>query len=961
MKTGKRILSLVLCAAVIYTASMTCFAEEPAADAGQAELQQETGFMSYSEYISANSGLKEPKQEIKLLGKDYSTSGEDCAKVLEHLDNVANPLRTESQGYVEWEFEVPEEGLYGIEINYYPLEGKGSEIEREFRINGEIPYSDLETVGFKRIYQNKSDEFEKDPNGNHLRPVQIEAPAFQQVVLAGSNYNANEVLKVKLHQGKNTLRITSIKEPMAIDYIRFFNADPLPGYQEVKSQYPQSGQTEVIHIEGEDAALKSDAVLYPSSDRTSPATSPTSLSHIIINTIGGTYWAEPKQWIQWDFKVEKAGLYRLNIRGKQDQNPGIVSYRKLMIDGEVPFAEANEIAFNYKTGWQMFEIGDETNGSYLFYFEEGMHSIRLENNVGHLSTLLEQLNRCIVQLNACYRQVFMLTGSYPDADRDYNLEISLPGLKDQLKQVSEELRAVNDAFFELTGTKGTGYSEMEKMQIQLESFIEDMETIPARLDNFRTNISNLSDFQLTATNQPLLIDWLEFVPENAETPKADAGFFEKLWFEVKSFFISFFVDYNSIGSAETEIKEKITLWLNSTAQVVGTGRDQAQAIQALVDNDFTKNKGIGVDIRLVDVSVLLPAVSSGRGPDTVVGLASAYPMNYAYRNAVCNLSEFPDIDEILPRFYPEALTPFRYQDEIYALPDKYTFYMMFYRTDILNELGLEVPETWQDVYEILPQLQNKYMEIGVPNLADNSIDLFTTLLFQQGGNVYDEALTKSTLDSEASIEAFKQFTDLYTKYKVSQKINHTTRFRTGEAPIVFMPYTFYTTLQAAAPEINGLWDFARMPGTVKEDGSIDHTASATATGALIFSNSKHKNEAWEFLKWWTSAEVQAAYGIEVENIQGPAGRYAPATMEAMEKLPWSAKELETIMEAYENTKAVAEAPGGYMTVRYVVTAATLVINNGLIPRESIIDHNKMINDEVQAMRKKFGLKQGKKE
>ena len=176
-----------------------------------------------------------------------------------------------------------------------------------------------------------------------------------------------------------------------------------------------------------------------------------------------------------------------------------------------------------------------------------------------------------------------------------------------------------------------------------------------------------------------------------------------------------------------------------------------------------------------------------------------------------------------------------------------------------------------------------------------------------------------------------------------------------------MPYTFYTTLQAAAPEINGLWDFARMPGTVKEDGSIDHTASATATGALIFSNSKHKNEAWEFLKWWTSAEVQAAYGIEVENIQGPAGRYAPATMEAMEKLPWSAKELETIMEAYENTKAVAEAPGGYMTVRYVVTAATLVINNGLIPRESIIDHNKMINDEVQAMRKKFGLKQGKKE
>lgn len=955
MKTGKRTLSLILCTAV-FASNLIYFAAGKTTDIlGQAETRQSTGFMSYSAYLAANSDLVEPKQEIKLFAKDYSTSGENCAKVLEKLDDVMTPLRTEAQGYVEWEFEVPEEGLYEIEINYYPLPGKGSEIEREISINGEIPYSDLETMTFKRIYQNKSDQFEKDANGNHLRPAQTEVPAFQKVVLTGSNYNANTELKVKLKQGKNTLRITSVKEPMAIDYIRFFNAASLPGYQEVKSGYPQSGETKTIHIEGEDASLKSDAVLYPSSDRTSPATSPISLSNIVINTIGGSHWAEPKSWIEWEFEVEKTGLYKLNIRGKQDQNPGIISYRRLLIDGQVPFSEANNIGFNYKSGWQMFEVGDTTNGSYLFYLKEGTHTIRFENNVGLLSALLEKLNECIVQLNGCYRQVFMLTGSYPDSDRDYNIEISLPELKEQLKKVSEQLREVKDSFFELTGTKGTGYSEMEKMQVQLDSFMEDMETIPARLDNFRTNISNLSDFQLNAASQPLLIDWMEFVPENTESGKADAGFFEKFWFEIKSFVISFFVDYNSIGSEQQDRKKNITLWLNSTAAVVGTGRDQAQAIQALVENEFSPKTGIGVDIRLVDVSVLLPAVSSGRGPDTVVGLASTYPMNYAYRNAVYNLSEFADIDEVISRFYPESLTPFRYQDKIYALPDKYTFYMMFYRKDILDELGIKVPETWQEVYEILPQLQNKYMEIGVPNLSDSSIDLFTTLLFQQGGNVYDHNLTKSTLDSNESIEAFKQFTDLYTKYKVSQKINHTTRFRTGEAPIVFMPYTFYTTLQAAAPEINGLWGFTQMPGTVKEDGSVDHTASASATGALIFSNSEKKEEAWKFLKWWTSADIQAAYGIEVENIQGPAGRYAPATMEAMEKLPWSADELDTIMTAYRKTKAVAEAPGGYMTVRYVVTAATLVINNGLVPRESIIDHNKMINDEVQAMRKKFGL------
>jgi len=50
-----------------------------------------------------------------------------------------------------------------------------------------------------------------------------------------------------------------------------------------------------------------------------------------------------------------------------------------------------------------------------------------------------------------------------------------------------------------------------------------------------------------------------------------------------------------------------------------------------------------------------------------------------------------------------------------------------------------------------------------------------------------------------------------------------------------------------------------------------------------------------------------------------------------------------------------EAPGGYMTSRYIVSSAMIVINNGLVPRETIMDYNKMINDEVQSMRKKFGL------
>lgn len=59
------------------------------------------------------------------------------------------------------------------------------------------------------------------------------------------------------------------------------------------------------------------------------------------------------------------------------------------------------------------------------------------------------------------------------------------------------------------------------------------------------------------------------------------------------------------------------------------------------------------------------------------------------------------------------------------------------------------------MYELLPKLQNKHMGIGLPNIEENNIDMFTTLLYQQGGTVYDEELTKSVLDSDPGAEGLQ--------------------------------------------------------------------------------------------------------------------------------------------------------------------------------------------------------------
>ena len=245
------------------------------------------------------------------------------------------------------------------------------------------------------------------------------------------------------------------------------------------------------------------------------------------------------------------------------------------------------------------------------------------------------------------------------------------------------------------------------MQVQLESFVRNTDSIPLRMDSFRTNISDLSDWMLSATEQPLLIDSIRIVPPSRQVPSADSGFWGRFAFEMQSFVSSFLVDYDVLGGSETTGKKPITLWMGSMmGSTTGTGRDQAQALKSLIDNGFTPKQGYGVNMMLVDLNSLLPAVASGRGPDVTIGLDRTLPMNYAYRGALLDLSGFPDLGTVLQRFNPEAVTPFRNGDSVYALPDTYTFYMMFYRKDVLDELHIQVPQTWDDVFEIIPQLQN---------------------------------------------------------------------------------------------------------------------------------------------------------------------------------------------------------------------------------------------------------------
>ena len=136
------------------------------------------------------------------------------------------------------------------------------------------------------------------------------------------------------------------------------------------------------------------------------------------------------------------------------------------------------------------------------------------------------------------------------------------------------------------------------------------------------------------------------------------------------------------------------------------------------------------------------------GPDVALTVAQTEPVNYALRKAAYDLTQFDDWEEwktnvLEKQYYESSYISYQFNGGMYALPETQNFNVLFYRQDILDELGLEVPETWDDLISILPTITNNNLQVGIPsterkvgNTANPDLANYFCQLYQRGGSLY---------------------------------------------------------------------------------------------------------------------------------------------------------------------------------------------------------------------------------
>lgn len=890
---------------------------------------------TYSQYLQGYGNVSRPQSAVSVnldtvqADENAQVSFADGVKGRDHV------VKWEGQtGVASFSVEVPESGLYNLQMVYMPIVATNRGIQFKLALDGKVPFREANSFEFSSCYLGEAKR--QDSRGNDLTPRQIKQEMWVTESFSDPTGMHDEPLLFYFEQGFHTLTIDAEMGAFYIADIALYNEKPLPTYQEKLKEWQELGAkdaaVEPIVLQGEDATYKSDSTLIPQADRHDSSTVPNSPSLTKLNTITSS---KQGQWMTWEFDVPESGYYKLGLRVKQATLRGLFVTRRIYINGEVPFKELDAVQFFYENGWQYVELGDP----YKIYLEKGHCEIKMEVVMGEFSDVFRDLSDTVEKMNTLYRQIVMITGVSPDMLRDYYIEEQIEGFSDTVLQISKQLQACGTKLESISGIKGSDATIVFETADQLKSFYEQPETVPSRLSAFSSNISGLSAWIFGKQEQPLTIDYLKVSPMNTEADKAQNGFFGNLWFRTQVVFYSFITDYNSVGTVYNE-GEALNVWMSG-------GSDQAGVVKTMIDDLFVSQYNIPVNLKLVQ-GTIIEATFAGQGPDIVLNTDSTTIINLAARGVLTPLSTFSDYKQAIADFYPQTLVPYTHEGNCYGLPITHVYSMMFYRTDVFEELNLTPPTTWQEFTETVAVLQSNNMQAGIP-------DLFLTLLMQNGISVYNEDLSATNFEKPEAVEAFKTSMKFFTQSTLPDVFDFYTRFRTGEMPLGIQPYSMFNTLSAAAPEIRDMWEMLPIPGTVQADGSVNNTQAGTGTAAILFNHVKNQEDAWTFLKWWASAEAQQRYGSDLEMIMGLAARYTPANPEAMKGLPWSNRVLDNLLAQWEVLEEIPTIPASYYLTRGLNNAFRNVLYNNENPREALYYQNRLINKEITRKRKELAL------
>ncbi len=860
---------------------------------------------------------------------------------------------TSRNPFVQFGVTVPRAGLYAVQIQYYTRANSLIPIDRGVLINGHYQYFESQNVELHKVWADASRSFPMDSFGNEMPQGQVGVGTWQSAYVMDHTYLHDRPLLFYFHAGQNTVRLTNISgSSVLLGQIRVLAPPAVPSYQQYLAAFPPAAApaSTLLTYQAEAPYVKSNSSIQAQASA-NPASVPFRAGLITMNTLGGASWQTGGQSVTWKVRVKQSGVYHLAFKYEQNVQLGLPVFRQLQIDGRTPFAQALRVAFPYAQTWSNKVIASPTGQPYGFYLTKGQHYITLIVNPAPYRPVIRAVEQVMSGIDQLSLQIRMVTGNTLDQNRTWDIVSIIPNLAQRLNGYAAQLQS---AYHELTVMSDGPPAQAQNLAIavnELRSLAKKPEQVPYRFNELAqspTSVNEMLGQLLTVLpQQPLLLDQF-YVYHNAVPPKPTVGLWPTLMADVTAFVHSFTTNYSLVGKSSPN---SLVVWVNRPRQYVSL-------MQELANSSFTKDTGIKVTMMLMpNEQKLILANASGQTPDVALGVVPTTAFNMGVRGALLNLRTMPQVNQVLSRFSPGALLPLEFNKQLYAIPETQDFWVLFYRKDILSALHLPVPQTWNQVIQMLPVLQRYGMNFYDPIAGAGGYKPYATtvpFIYQAGGKLFHKNGLTTAIDSNSAINGFRLMTNLFSVYGIPQQIpNFYTHFVQGDLPVGVADFGTYVQLVAAAPQINGLWGIAPMPG-IRQNGRIVRYAPGTGEVDFIFKNSHRQQAAWKFLQWWTSTHTQVTFANDLQTTYGPAFVWNSSNLRAFRQLPWPQSDINTVLQQWKWLKDVPHVPGDYMLERELSNAWNSVVFSGVNARQAIQDAAITADREIRVQLEELG-------
>lgn len=927
---SKRVISTAL--ALLLTAS-TAFAAS-AATIDAKELKRDISYtglaaQGFSDSDAIRGGIKLSVNDILLNGKqtteEFSFSAGDTVTL-----NVA----------------VPKKGNWRIACEYKPLEDRLA--DSLFTVG----FADKQYTGVLPILRkDENQQYKLDREGAELASNQV---AIDEWILSDINDHTDlnkSPLSFELEAGNAVITVKNNVQGINVKGFYIYSPIEIPSYSEYAAEYSGEKIQKAVIIEGERYGVATATSIRGTSNNNS-ALSPYETKVKRINTLSSG-WSKSGQKAVWEFEVDKDGLYAVSFRYLQNADTNMTVYRNMDIDGKVLFEEMREISFprTKSNSFGNFTLSKGDKPCYI-YLEKGKHTIGLSVTMGPLADVYNEILALMSDVNDFGMKINKLASSSVDENRTWDTKAYFPNAVKELNAFADRTDELYEKLSKLSDKEPVYANDLLYAAELLRDIAEIERTIPNKAEEISMGDGSVSKYLGSViakmVNQSISLDRI-YIGGEKELPAARAGFFKGLWEGIKQFVLSFMIDYTKY-----ENEEELKVWMASSIPYV-------QVLQQVVDEKYNAVNSTDIEVSVMaGEQKLVLANAAGTNPDVVLGVGYGTPFNLAIRGAAKNLLEYEDFLEFYNEHYNlEALVPMCYGDGICGATDSYDFNILYYRKDILKTLGLDVPETWDDVKAMMPLLLRYNMNFFLPLSTSGAMKTMTVtspFLYQNKAEFYNTNGLSVEFDSLNAVNAFEKMTEIYNIYSLDQAVaNFYNSFRYGEIPLGISGFGTYLQLELAAPELAGQWGTALVPGEKQEDGRILRYQVADATASMILDNTDKPDDAWKFLKWWLSTDTQYDFATRLQSTLGSEYRWNTANLDAFAQLPYDETNKAVILKQWESQKEIAPHAASYMVTRETSNVWNNVVINGKGLVESIDSAAILSNREIKRKMQEFGF------